>query len=294
MATPPLYIIDLQTGDILASSLDDMVKADILSTVLLTDGSNMIQQATRDQQKKKTLAKKAQAKLGLAADNDTDRFNKVGDSNAKSSNPWGAALKKTTTIQDIRGDVFFLDAASQQIGEVRLRDCVEGGVIEMEDKKFKNALQDEAKQEAINSHVGPMLHTLSGTGGQWVAQGAAHTKKLIGHTPAPPQISKANPSDQYSGSHTTHSQSTSGAKVVEGGELASTPSQKIVTFTNTGKDPTMKDAELYYENTRYGALGHNSNLQVASYEGHRWFIVSNGVYAKQYNVGPEANQTFEF
>ena len=72
-----------------------------------------------------------------------------------------------------------------------------------------------------------------------------------------------------------------------------TPTQKIATFQNTGSDPTMATAELYYESTRWGPLGHNDPpVSVGSFPGHRWFIVANGIYAKQFTVGEEDVQTF--
>ena len=71
------------------------------------------------------------------------------------------------------------------------------------------------------------------------------------------------------------------------------PTQKIATFQNTGTDPTMAAAELYYESTRWGPLGHGDPpVSVGSFPGHRWFIVANGVYAKQFTVGEEDAQTF--
>lgn len=71
------------------------------------------------------------------------------------------------------------------------------------------------------------------------------------------------------------------------------PTQKIATFQNSGADPTMAAAELYYESTRWGPLGHGDPpVSVGSFPGHRWFIVANGVYAKQFTVGEEDAQTF--
>lgn len=69
--------------------------------------------------------------------------------------------------------------------------------------------------------------------------------------------------------------------------------QKIATFQNTGADPAMAAAELYYESTRWGPLGHGDPpVSVGSFPGHRWFIVANGIYAKQFTVGEEDLQTF--
>lgn len=71
------------------------------------------------------------------------------------------------------------------------------------------------------------------------------------------------------------------------------PVQKVATFQNTGTDPTMAAAELYYESTRWGPLGHGDPaVSVGSFPGHRWFIVANGTYAKLFTIGEEAQQTF--
>lgn len=71
------------------------------------------------------------------------------------------------------------------------------------------------------------------------------------------------------------------------------PTQKVATFTNLGTDPAMAQAELFYESTRFGPLGHGSQpISVSTYPGHRWFIVANGVYAKLFTVGDEEQQSF--
>jgi len=73
------------------------------------------------------------------------------------------------------------------------------------------------------------------------------------------------------------------------------PSKVLVTFANTRQDPAFATAELYYESTRFGPLGQgNPPIAVESYPGHRWFLVANGVYAKQFDVGLPAQQVFEF
>lgn len=74
---------------------------------------------------------------------------------------------------------------------------------------------------------------------------------------------------------------------------AAAPTQKVIVFQNTGQDPAMAKAELYYESTRWGPLGHGDNpVTVGSFPGHRWFIVANGVYSKLFTVGQDAQQTF--
>lgn len=73
------------------------------------------------------------------------------------------------------------------------------------------------------------------------------------------------------------------------------PTQKVAIFQNTGTDPAMAQAELYYESTRWGPLGHGDPpVSVGTFPGHRWFIVANGMYAKLFTVGEEAQQHFTF
>lgn len=76
---------------------------------------------------------------------------------------------------------------------------------------------------------------------------------------------------------------------------APAPTQKVATFKNLGTDPSMAQAELYYENTPFGPLGHGDPpLTVETYPGHRWFIVANGTYAKLFTIGEGAEQSFTF
>ena len=71
--------------------------------------------------------------------------------------------------------------------------------------------------------------------------------------------------------------------------------QLVATFVNTGADPSFAAAELYYESTRWGPIGAgNPPVTVGTFQGHRWFLVANGVYAKQFDIGPDAQQTFSF
>lgn len=72
------------------------------------------------------------------------------------------------------------------------------------------------------------------------------------------------------------------------------PKQLHVTFANTGKDPALKNAELYFEAMFWGKLGHGDlALQTNTYEGHRWNVRTNGQVVKKLVIGKEATQIFE-
>jgi len=52
---------------------------------------------------------------------------------------------------------------------------------------------------------------------------------------------------------------------------AAPPKPLTATFRNTGGDPNMAKAELYYETTRWGNIGHGDPpISVGSFTGHRW------------------------
>ncbi|CAB9499464.1 expressed unknown protein [Seminavis robusta] len=90
-------------------------------------------------------------------------------------------------------------------------------------------------------------------------------------------------------------QAAAAAEAERQAAAAAAPTQKVATFQNLGTDPAMAQAELYYESTRWGPLGHGSApVTVGTFPGHRWFIVANGCYAKLFTVGEEAQQTFTF
>lgn len=51
--------------------------------------------------------------------------------------------------------------------------------------------------------------------------------------------------------------------------------QVRATFVNTGRDPRLHDAELYYgEDTFFGALGPGLKVRVNTYKTHVWNIIS--------------------
>jgi hypothetical protein len=68
----------------------------------------------------------------------------------------------------------------------------------------------------------------------------------------------------------------------------------MVTFSNTGKDPTLKEAELWFDEALYwGKLGHGEGpLKVNTYTGHRWNLRVNGEIVKEWVIGDDAVQSF--
>jgi hypothetical protein len=69
----------------------------------------------------------------------------------------------------------------------------------------------------------------------------------------------------------------------------------LATFRNTGKNPAMKEADLYYdEGLHWGKLGHGSPpLRANTFEGHRWNIRVDGKIVQNWVIGKDKNQDFE-
>jgi hypothetical protein len=67
------------------------------------------------------------------------------------------------------------------------------------------------------------------------------------------------------------------------------------TFRNTGKNPAMEKAVLYYdEGMRWGELGHGSDeMRANTFEGHRWNARVDGKIVQNWVIGPDKNQVFE-
>jgi len=65
-------------------------------------------------------------------------------------------------------------------------------------------------------------------------------------------------------------------------------------FTNSGTDPSMKNAELYYDEAMFwGKLGHgDENLAANTYEGHRWNIKVDGKVVKTWVISAAEQQVF--
>jgi len=72
------------------------------------------------------------------------------------------------------------------------------------------------------------------------------------------------------------------------------PTTVSVTFRNSGMDPAVQIAELWYDEGRYwGPLGHDDPpLQFDTYQGHRWNIRVNGQVVHRFVIGPEEDQEF--
>lgn len=61
--------------------------------------------------------------------------------------------------------------------------------------------------------------------------------------------------------------------------------QIAATFKNTGEDPTMNYAELYFEDKFWGKFGANDPaLQVNTYQGHEWNVKVNGEVVKTWTI----------
>ena len=61
--------------------------------------------------------------------------------------------------------------------------------------------------------------------------------------------------------------------------------QIVAAFKNTGEDPTMNNAELYFEDKFWGKLGANDpSLQVNTYQGHEWNVKVNGQIVKSWTI----------
>ena len=77
---------------------------------------------------------------------------------------------------------------------------------------------------------------------------------------------------------------------------SNTPQQLKGIFRNTGKDPAMNDAKLYFEDSQFwGNLGpEDDDLVVNTYHGHRWTVQIDGKVIKEWNVQPSPKtQVFE-
>jgi hypothetical protein len=67
------------------------------------------------------------------------------------------------------------------------------------------------------------------------------------------------------------------------------------TFSNTGKNPAMKQVDLYYdEGLLWGELGHGSPpLRANTFEGHRWNVRVDGEIVQNWVIGKDKNQVFD-
>lgn len=70
------------------------------------------------------------------------------------------------------------------------------------------------------------------------------------------------------------------------------PQQLSAVFVNSGKDPAMAKAELYYESQKWGPLRPDKPLRSNTYEGHRWNVRVDDKIVKTFVIGKDANQQF--
>lgn len=72
------------------------------------------------------------------------------------------------------------------------------------------------------------------------------------------------------------------------------PQQLLATFENTGKNPDMDEAVLYYDEAQYwGKLGPNDPpMRANTFEGHRWTVKVKDQIVQTWVVGTDKEQTF--
>ena len=67
------------------------------------------------------------------------------------------------------------------------------------------------------------------------------------------------------------------------------------TFQNLGNDPTMANAELFFEDQFWGKLGANDpSLQVNTYQGHEWHVRVNGEVVKTWIIFEDEGEKQRF
>lgn len=70
------------------------------------------------------------------------------------------------------------------------------------------------------------------------------------------------------------------------------PQQISAVFVNSGKDPAMVDAVLYYESQRWGPLLRDQPLRSNTYEGHRWNVRVDDKVVQSWTIGKDQKQHF--
>jgi hypothetical protein len=78
-------------------------------------------------------------------------------------------------------------------------------------------------------------------------------------------------------------------------ESETPPDQLKATFINTGKDPTFKDVDIYFQDTYWAPIGFGSKpVYVNTYEGHEWNIKNKqGMTLRQFIIDNEEVQTYK-
>jgi hypothetical protein len=73
------------------------------------------------------------------------------------------------------------------------------------------------------------------------------------------------------------------------------PKPLTATFRNTGTSVQLQKAQLYYETTLWGDIGHNDPpISVGSFTGHRWFVKVGDTVMKEIVIGNDDVQEFTF
>ena len=73
------------------------------------------------------------------------------------------------------------------------------------------------------------------------------------------------------------------------------PKPLTATFRNLGTNVQLQKAELYYETTRWGDIGHGDPpISVGSFTGHRWFVKVGDTVMKELVIGTDDVQEFTF
>jgi hypothetical protein len=99
-------------------------------------------------------------------------------------------------------------------------------------------------------------------------------------------------------------QGFAGAPLTEKGKKEASPTNSpemkfkeiVATFHNTKTNPDYENAELYFEGTLWGKLGHGDpDLNVNTYDGHRWNLYVDGKVVKSWTISEkgETEQKFE-
>ena len=71
--------------------------------------------------------------------------------------------------------------------------------------------------------------------------------------------------------------------------------QLVAQFTNTGTDPKMRNAELYFQDKFWGKLGFgDATLGANTYAGHQWNVKVDGKTVKSWTITEKdgTNQNF--
>ncbi|CAB9527059.1 P4Hc [Seminavis robusta] len=73
------------------------------------------------------------------------------------------------------------------------------------------------------------------------------------------------------------------------------PKPLTATFRNTGTNIQLQQAQLYYETTLWGNIGHGDPpISVGSFTGHRWFVKVGDTVMKEMEIGTDDVQEFTF